>query len=742
MMSLVLIAVTGEAVHFAEMKWQKVYETKKSADYPSGLAIDSTGNHGYMCGSTVSERTSDASLEGKLPEDKRQKHTKQYTGDFEDGIVARFSRSSGELQWVYRKRDDDGNSRFSSISFSGDGKRVYVGGFTSQSKTSVAPLISVLDAETGELIATKTLDTKSRGFVTALTVSEKSVFVCGRESGANTHTFMGRKDDDKANGGVFVARLEDEGTSLKLKWTKQGGANRLSDYCSDIKLGGKEHLIVAATVFPERSSGSQSPPTGMIRVFNLDPTSSKLRWITDVQRSETVEDIAVGIHADDNAVYVGGSKWTDRYNGKRMMMHKISIEHGHLVWDRKGMQGLETCCRSLKTKLGRSANFPGAASSEPAGGLVQWEDGRIYQVGYMRQKKDNVKDRYSLVLARMNTFGSQDGDHDINYKERSSDEIETFQYVSNKPRFVSSDIGGSRLYVLSNGGNPEGDDAAANEFKISVYAVEIDSSKTHVPLARSGKHYVRVSFQIPSVFTSVERTLLQDIIADRMEIASAQVQVFANDELKTSSRMSKTLGSSSRIWQNATDIRLLVSSATHDSDGAESDRRPQLKASVRAAQATTGAMTVVVTMFCDEQSECKPETIISLAESLLDRRSSDQCALESALDLRAGGTLGPVDAKVLDKGESANLDDKSVSSLGVESSGSTSKELSSDGSTETSSKKGGAKIGVIVGAVCGALAGLILVVVIGVFAMKSSSRRTSRSRSDAPTSAGTRGGDV
>lgn len=509
----------------AAKSWDSALLTVDSTDQVSSVAATGSGKDEfvYIAGVVTSPRGKSIGLEG-LANNGNRTDTQATKETYSDGFVAKVESGTRKLVWVYRHevgKHYSEKSKFFDVAFDAAKNRVYaVGNMKSKETRTYAPVVAILDGATGELKSASVHDDGIQGNAqySSVTFFDNDLYICGSDTSGSA----GKNKNidvkaEKAEGGLLISRASAEtGKSL---WSRQAGQSRLRDLCSGIAVSesGAE-LFISATVFPLGEAGTPSTKTtGKVAVYSVSAAVGNMKWVTEIARGKTAQDISFGVAINNDSVFVSSAKWTDVYRGKRMNLYKLARDTGTLLFSR------ETCCGQLLSKL-PDGEYQSKGSAEPARGLYIGGDGFVYQVGAYRARKALGEDTFASVVVRTSIFGQQDPASDI------SDPIEHFKYEAYKPLMLSAAADG--LVSIERSGDLTGTDAEAHNAKlIDVKLQPVETSRQARYRAKTGEYYAQI--RAKTAGASEKTTPLRsisDVVADLTRLHSEQVSTSIDEK--------------------------------------------------------------------------------------------------------------------------------------------------------------------------------------------------------------------
>lgn len=501
---LLALPASGRVQNFVNEDWSRKYAAAGSFDQATAMTLDQSNSFAFLVGQTQGPRGHNMSLGGFIPENKGPAIDFDNKMHYSDAFIARVEVTSGKVDWFYRIEKED-FSRFSAVSLSPDGSIVYAAGYINVKRRLKTILISVFEAETGKLRAEPTLiNTGGNNFVRALVGSTNGFYLCGHTGGESFEELnTTAKPNTPVKGGILVAHFSDDG---QLKWAKQGGVDRLSDFCSGIALSNDSaSLSISATSFAKGYSGLK---TGRPSLYKLHSNNGSLIWAKKIETSPGVEIVSSAIAQEENSLYMSAYVWADSRRGRRLYLYKVSGS-GTLLWAK------ESCCGEVltRTMYKGTANFNGLASAELTPGLFIGSDQYLYHFGYYQQAKNAPVNRYAAVLVRMSVFGDQDPNKDISLP------LMAFQLLSERPIGKMQSKDGKRIFLARNSA-AEGDVPELLQGDVTLDTVGVNAR------ASQGAKTTNITFEIHS--TIIPLLSVSDFIAEWLRVSR-------RDQVKTTS---------------------------------------------------------------------------------------------------------------------------------------------------------------------------------------------------------------
>lgn len=515
-----LIASVAAADVVAEKAWERSLLTPDSIDQVSSVAAgrESDDEFVYIAGDVTAFRGSNVSLQ-RLVKGAETAAGAGYDASekFMDGFVAKIAAKTRDVVWVHRLIPGPtfgDKSKYFDVAYDAKRNRVYAVGHKRDAETRAqSALLTILRADSGATVSTTAYDANStsNAHFSALALSDSGVYMCGTDSGGTQAGRQSVEPDSKVTGGlVFVKASMEDGKAI---WSRQGGQSRLHDRCAGVAVSrGGADVFFAATLYPVQASAAEQA-NGQVVAFGVAADTGDLRWREAMQHTKTVQDVAMGIAVDENAVFLSSSKWTDVHRGKRMLLHKLAVRTGQVLF------GRETCCGDLIPQLGDGV-YESKGAAEPARGMHVGDDGYVYQLVSYRARKGDA-DRFSTAVVRTSIFGKQEPADD------TSAAIDKYQYEASKPRMVAAAVGG--LVAVERTGDLSGSEAQAHNVRIVDIKLELAAPgrQAHY-LAPAGKYYTTVRVKVAPVAPAV--TPYDNIaatVAEMMRLGQGQVFVIA-----------------------------------------------------------------------------------------------------------------------------------------------------------------------------------------------------------------------
>lgn len=619
--------------YFASKAWEKSFPTNDSADRIHAVTLDELAGSAYIAGNIVGPRGVNVSLKGlvygqdeSIENGAVESDLEHYDNSkkFEDGIILSFGSNTGRVRWVHRLIEHYSNSKYFGVGFSKDETKVYaVGSALNPSNGMENALLTILDAQNGQLKSAILYPSSGTSYFTDIIVTKDALYMCGSDSSIeNVEHPVGVEEGQ--TGGVFILRADTEGAVF---WVVRDGLNTKNDRCGGISYSQtRKELYLAATVFP----GGSDEKTGFVLASAFDEETGQKRWTTTVTHGNNSADTATGILTFRNSIFIAA----DRMNGfgiNHMYLFKFTASSGLQLW------GQETCCSGL-TQLVRDRGYRGQGVAVSAGGLIMGTDEYIYQLGYFKNTNENSEKRYATVVTRTSLFGRS-----VPSRDRAIVN-EYYQYGLHAPRDIAGDITGGRIYAIATYGDPEGSDEEANSAKIAIYGIDLkmgDGADAHF-LPSSGPYCSIVDVMLHRAYYDVEQGFVLEMMAEQLRLEGQQVSLrnashgeFANQTALAS--------------DNSSLSRVINSNSTTDNSTAPSDTN----------------LVARITLFSDHANDTSINKTVQRLNRILTVVEQDGLtSFERLVGVRLTAEDERYSALIINKGSSPVLTDGNISQRG------------------------------------------------------------------------------